>query len=40
MEEVLKWGEERKEILGREQHERNGTKMGNIGQCLGKSRQV
>lgn len=40
MEEILKWGEGRKEILGREDSMSNGTKMGNRGQCLRKSREV
>lgn len=40
MEEILQWGEGRKEILGREDSMSNGTKMGNRGQCLGKSREV
>lgn len=31
MEEILKWGEERKEILGSGNIMSNGTKIGNIG---------
>lgn len=31
MEEILKWGEERKEILGSGNITSNGTKIGNIG---------
>lgn len=33
MEEILKWGEQRKEILGRGDSRSNGTKVGNTEQC-------